>query len=127
AAGSSRWSPCSEDLPVATGDADPLAVLVGPVADAGRLAAGVQDHHVGHVDGGFLGHDAAGGGATQVRGVRDVLLDPVHALDEDTVLLRVGLDDLALGALVLTRDDEHGIALVHLHVRAPPGPARRSS
>src|SRR5690606_25963489 len=44
-----------------------------------------------------------------------VLLDPVDTLDQDLVELRVGLDHLAPGALVLARDDEHRVALLHLH------------
>src|SRR5699024_2102670 len=48
-------------------------------------------------------------------GVLGVLLDPVDTLDQDPVLLREGLDDLALGALVLAGDDDDRVALLDLH------------
>jgi hypothetical protein len=43
-----------------------------------------------------------------------VLLDPSHALDQDLVRVGVGLDDLALGALVLTGDDDDRVAFLDL-------------
>src|SRR5688572_32121943 len=50
-------------------------------------------------------------------GLRDlgVLLDQVDALDQDLAGLRVGLDDLALRALVLAGDNDDRVALLHLH------------
>src|SRR6185503_14373041 len=53
------------------------------------------------------------------RGRRDpgVLLDPVDALDQDPLLLRVSRDDLALGAAVRAGDDLDGVALLDLHGR----------
>src|SRR5262249_42899392 len=98
-----------------TGDADLVAVLVDAVADPGRRAVGVHDHHVGDVDRGLLGHDAAGLRPTLGGPDAGVLLDPVDALDEDPVELRVGRDDLPLGALVLARDDADRVALFALH------------
>src|SRR5438067_4831724 len=114
----------SDVLTVPARDTDLLAVLADAVAHPGRLAVGVHDHHVGDVDRRLLGDDAAGLRTT--LGLRDpgVLLDPVHALDEHALAVRVGLDDLALGALVLARDDNDRVALLDLHVRAPPEPAR---
>src|SRR6185312_15961628 len=51
-------------LAVGLGDADLLAgLVVDAVTDAGRLAVGVDDHHVGDGDRRFLGDDAAGGRA----------------------------------------------------------------
>src|SRR5690606_13249362 len=98
----------SEVLPVLPGNPNALAgFLVGAVAHAGGVSVRVDDRNVGNVDRGLLRHDAAGGGATLVRRDGGVLLDTVHALDEDLAGRRVGRDDLALGALVLARDDEH--------------------
>src|SRR5262249_21238631 len=67
------------------------------------------------VDRGLLGDDAAGLGTTLGAADAGVLLDPVHALDDDPVLGGVGRDDLALGALVPAGDDEDGVPLLHLH------------
>src|SRR5699024_1589152 len=47
--------------------------------------------------------------------------DAVDSLDQDLLLRRVGLDDLALGALVLAGDDQHRVALVDLHVYSTSG------
>src|SRR4029450_3915754 len=49
------------------------------------------------------------------------LLDAVDALDQDLVLPRVGLDDLALGALVLAGDDDDRVALLDLHGQSTSG------
>src|ERR1700734_1639141 len=108
----------SDVLAVALGDASPLAgLLVDAVADPGGLAVGVDHHHVGDVDGGFLRDDPARLRTALVGRDRGVLLDPVDALDEHLVTGRIGLNHFAFGALVLTRDDEDGVALVHLHLQ----------
>src|SRR6185312_1079198 len=98
-------------------DPDPAPVLVPAEADAGRPVVRVDHHHVAHVDGGLLRDDAAG--LRTPRGRRDpgVLLDPVDALDQDPLLLRVSRDDLALGAAVRAGDDLDGVALLDLHGR----------
>ena len=102
-------------LPGAPGDPDPLAVLGGLLGDPGGLAVRADDHHVGDVDRGLLGDDPPGLRTPLVLADPGVLLDPVHALDQDAVTVRVGLDDLALGALVLAGDHHHGVALLDLH------------
>src|SRR5690606_24219698 len=110
----SRWGRSSQVLPALAADPDVPSVLVNTLADPGRLVVTVDDHHVGDVDGRFLGHDAAGLGTTLGRGDLGVLLDPVDTLDQDAVGLGVGLDDLALRALVLAGDDQDGVALLDL-------------
>src|ERR1700761_8419811 len=108
----------SDVLAVALGDANPLAsLLVDPVADPSGLTVGVDHHHVGDVNRGFLRDDPARPRAALVGGDRGVLLDPVDALDEDLIAGRVGLNHLALGALVLARDDQDGVTLVDLHLQ----------
>src|ERR1700712_433832 len=108
----------SDVLAIALGDADALAgLLVGAVPDAGRLAVGVDDHHVRHVDRGFLSDDAARGCAALVLRDGGVLLDPVHTLDEDAVAGRERLQDLAPSALVFACDDQNGVALMDLHLQ----------
>src|SRR6185436_5059127 len=108
----------SDVLAIGLGDADLLAgLVVDAEADACRLAVGVEQHHVADVDRRLLGDDPAGGGAALGAGNGSVLLDPVHALDEDLVAVGVGHQDLALGALVLTGDDKHGVALVDVHLQ----------
>src|SRR4051812_33124192 len=97
----------------ATADADVLAVLVLTVPDAARLvAARAHDHDVADVDRRLLRHDAARLSTTLVRRDPRVLLDAVHALDEDTLRLGHGQDDLAGGTRVLARDDADGVALL---------------
>src|SRR6185369_13845021 len=98
-------------------DADAAPVLVLAEADAGRPVVRVDHHHVAHVDGGLLGDDAAGLRTPRGRRNPGVLLDPVDALDQDPLLLRVGRDDLALGAAVRAGDDLDGVALLDLHGR----------
>src|SRR5258705_4612959 len=108
----------SDVLAIGLGDAD---LLAGLVVDAGRhpgrLAVGVEQHHVADVDRRFLRDDAAGGGSTLGARYGRVLLDPVDALDEHLVAVREGHQDLALGALVLTGDHEHRVALVDVHLQ----------
>src|SRR5262249_17977460 len=95
--------------------ADLPSIVIEAVADAGRLAIRIDDHHVRDGNRRFLRDDAARLRAT--LGVADagVLLDPVHAFDEDLVEPWVGRDDLAPRALVLTGDDHNRVALPHLH------------
>src|ERR1700733_10049070 len=108
----------SDVLAVALGDANPLAgLLVDPIADPSGLAVGVDHHHVGDVDRGFLRDDPARLRAALVGRDRGVLLDPVDALDEHLVASRVSLNHFAFGALVLARDDQDGVTLVHLHLQ----------
>src|SRR6478752_1570691 len=108
----------SDFLAIALRETDLLAGrFVLAVTDPGGVAVGVDDHHVAHVDGRLLGDDAARGRTTLGTRNGGVLLDPVDALDQHLVAFGVGHQDLALGALVLTRDDEDGIALVHLHLQ----------
>src|SRR6266545_3498097 len=84
-------------------------------ADPGHPVA-LDQHHVGHVDRGLGGDDAAGGaGATTLVDDLGVLLDPVDALDDHAVLVTKNADDLALGALVLARDHLDGVALLDVH------------
>src|SRR5207342_2985406 len=94
------------------------AVLVDPDAGAGAdlLAVDLDDQlHVGDVDRGLLRDDAAGLRATGGLGDLRVLLDAVDALDEDALGLRVRGNDLAGAPAVLARDDEDGVALLHVH------------
>src|ERR1700727_2314284 len=108
----------SDVLAVALGDANPLAgLLVDPIADPSGLAVGVDHHHVGDVDRGFLRDDPARLRAALVGRDRSVLLDPVDALDEHLVASRVSLNHFAFGAFVLARDDQDGVTLVHLHLQ----------
>src|SRR6185437_12984207 len=92
------------------------ALVIGAVARPGRLAIGVDDHHIRHVDGGFLGDNPAA--LRTALGTADpgVLLDPADTLDEHPAGIRVGLDHLALGALVLAGDHQHGVAFTDLHL-----------
>src|ERR1700727_1642004 len=108
----------SDVLAVALGDANPLAgLLVDPIADPSGLAVGVDHHHVGDVDRGFLRDDPARLRAALVGRDRGVLLDPVDALDEHLVASRVSLNHFAFGAFVLARDDQDGVTLVDLHLQ----------
>src|SRR5690606_41790450 len=106
----------SDVLTVATRDAYLLAVGVEAVANASGLAVGVDQHHVGDVNLRLLRDDAAGLRAALSLADPRVLLDPVHALHEHLVLAGEGLDDLALGALVLAGDDENPVAFLVLHL-----------
>src|SRR5215204_5074145 len=111
----------------ALGHAHALPVLGAARPDARRLVLlGVHERHVGHVDGTLaLDHADLCVGA---RGVRArVALDDVDALDVDAVAGPVDAEDLAGLALVLARDDDDVVVLAQLHLRAPPGRARRSS
>src|SRR4029079_8045099 len=107
----------------------PLEDLLATEADAGHAVA-LDQHHVGHVDRSLGGDDAAGGAATAaLLDDLGVLLDAVHTLDDDPLLLAEHLDHLALGALVLAGDHLDGVALLDLHrvlphLRAPPVRAR---
>src|SRR3954463_11486506 len=92
-----------------------LLDLFAAVADAGHAVA-LDEHHVGHVDRGLGGDDAAGGaGAAALVDDLGVPLDAVHALDDHPLLLAEHLDDLALGALVLAGDHLDGVALLDVH------------
>src|SRR6478736_1229273 len=104
----------SEVLTRAPRHANVAAFRIDALADPGRLVVAVHDLHVRDVDRRFLGHDAAGLRTTLGGGNLGVLLDPVDALDQDPAALGVGLDDLAARALVLTSDDQDGVALLHL-------------
>ena len=71
------------------------------VADTGRLLGlGVDERHVGDVDGGLDGLDAAGLRAALGLADADVLGDEVDALDDDAVLLDEDLEDATLLAAV---------------------------
>src|SRR3712207_702752 len=107
----------SEVLTGAPRDPDLAAFLVRAVADPGRLVLGVDHHHVAHVDGRLLRDDPALLGAALGRADAGVLLDAADALHEDLLVLRVGGDDAALGALVPAGQDEDGVALLDLHGR----------
>src|SRR5690348_3094706 len=73
-----------------------LEDLLAAVAHAGH-AVTVDQHHVGHVDGGLGRDDPAGGaGATALVDDLGVLLDAVHALHDDPLLLAEHQDHLAL-------------------------------
>src|SRR5690606_17608924 len=113
--GTSSLRSSSDVLARPTRDTNLLAVLADAVAHPGRLAVGIDDHHVRDVDGGLLGDDPAGLGTTLGLGDSGVLLDPVDTLNQHTLACRIGLDHLALGALVLACDDEDRVALLHLH------------
>ena len=89
-----------------------LVDLVAAEADPGHALA-LDQHHVGDVDRGLGGDDAAGGaGATALVDDLGVPLDAVDAFDDHPLLLAEHLDDLALGALVLARDHLDGVALL---------------
>src|ERR1700753_647278 len=107
----------SDVLAIALGDASPSAgLLLARVADPSGLAVGVDHHHVGDVDRGFLRDDPARLCAALVGRDRGVLLDPVDALDEHLVASRISLNHFAFGAFVLARDDQDGVTLMHLHL-----------
>jgi len=76
------------------------------------------------VDRRLLGDDAAGLRAALGGADAGVFLDPVDALDEDLVELRVGRDDPSLGPLVPAGDDDDRVALLDLHARASLRSAR---
>src|SRR5688572_29732574 len=127
----STVSVISDLLPGLAGDADAarrgvrravvaaLGDLVALEADAGHPVT-VDEHHVGHVDRGFGGDDAAGGaGAAALVDDLGVPLHPVDALDDHALLLTQDPDDLALGALVLARDDADLVALLDVHSLLP--------
>src|SRR5207342_3004513 len=89
-----------------------LLDLFAAVAHAGHAVA-LDQHHVGHVDRGLGGDDAAGGaGSTALVDDLGVPLDAVDTLDDHPLLLAEHLDDLALGALVLASDHLDGVALL---------------
>src|ERR1044072_5446945 len=77
-------------------------------------------HHVAGFYTGLLPDNAAGLRTALGLGDPRVLLDPVHALDEDLAGVRVGVDDLALGALVLAGDDDDRVTLLDLHFPSSP-------
>ena len=58
----------------------------------------------------------------------DVLLDDLHALDDQTIVLEHLLDGAFLAA-ILAADDLDQVAALNLgcHVRSPPGRGTRSS
>src|SRR5215203_4176846 len=101
--------------PRALGHAHALPVLGAAHPDTRRLAVlGVQERHVGDVDG-TLPFDHADL-RIRARGVRArVPLDDVDALDVDPVLGRLDADDLPGLALVLARDHDHGVVGLQLH------------
>lgn len=70
-------------------------------------------------------HDA--GLLALLRGA-DVLLDDLHALDDQTIVLEHLLDGAFLAA-ILAADDLDQVAALNLgcHVRSPPGRGTRSS
>ena len=70
-------------------------------------------------------HDA--GLLALLRGA-DVLLDDLHALDDQTIVLEHLLDGAFLAA-ILAADDLDQVAALDLgcHVRSPPGRGTRSS
>src|SRR3954447_23449082 len=111
----------SEVLTGAPRDPDAAAVVVLAVADPGRPVLGVEHHHVAHVDGRLLRDDPALLGTALARADARVLLDAAHTLDQHALDLREGGDDAALGALVLTGQDEHRVALLDLHRRRLAG------
>src|SRR5215212_8573210 len=93
----------------------PLADLLAAVTHASHAVA-LRQHHVGHMDGGLRGDDPAGrAAAAALLDDLGVLLDPIHTLDDHSLLLAEHLEDLALGALVLARDHLDGVALLDLH------------
>src|SRR5215210_8132222 len=96
-------------------DAHAIAVVVAAHADARRLVVlRVHDGHVGDVDRPLL-LDHAHGGVGPARHRALVALDHVDTLDVDPVLLGLGADDPARAALVLARDDHHGVVAADLH------------
>src|SRR3954453_5808557 len=107
----------AEVLTGAPRDPDAAAVVVLAVTDPGRLVLGVDHHHVAHVDGSLLRDDPALLGAALRRTDAGVLLHAPHALDEDALPLREGGDDAPLRPLVLARQDDDGVTLLHLHGR----------
>src|SRR5690606_13548918 len=104
------------------GDPHLLAgLLVDLVADPGGVPLVVEDHHVRDVDGGLLGHDAAGLGPPPAGLDLGVLADPVHTLDQHPVELGVDRDDLAPRAAVLTGDHLDHVVLPDLHAHSTSG------
>ena len=88
------------------------------MADADALTAliAVQSNLAG-TDGGLLLHDATL--LTLLTGL-GVAGRHVDVLDDDLVLGGHGNQDLALGALVLTGQDDNGIVFLNVHTLVPP-------
>src|SRR5215211_6867683 len=109
----------------ALGDAHAPPVLGAARPHARRLAVlRVEQRHVGDVDGTLaLDHADRRVRAPRVRAL--VALDDVDALDVDAVARPVDADDLAGLAPVLARDHDDLVVGAELHLRAPPGRARR--
>src|SRR5579875_3664191 len=107
----------SEILAAGPGNPDLPACVIAAEACPGRLlAVRVDQRHVADMDGGLLVDDAALLGAPPPLIVHlGVLLDHVHALHQQALLVRVDRDDRALPALVTAGDDDHAIALPDLH------------
>src|SRR5216117_1312240 len=94
-------------------DERPSAGLEHGVLGAGRPAAvRAHEHDVGVVERGLEVDDAALRDLDAAAPLARLLvaLEDVDALDHDLVLLRDGAQDLALLALVLAGDDDHGVA-----------------
>src|SRR4051794_29145267 len=98
------------------GDARPLAVGGHCRADPGRLLLlGVQQRHVGDVDGALaLDDPRLGVGVERRRAL--VALDDVQSLDVDALPVALHAQDLAGLALVLAADDDHLVVAADAHL-----------
>ena len=95
-------------------------VLEAVVRDAGALVAlGAHDLHLGSVHGSLTLHNAAG--LALLAGL-DVAGHHVDALHDDLGFAGDGAEHLALLALVLTGQDDNGIALLHIHSHSSSPP-----
>ena len=91
------------------------ALVITAVTHPGRLTIGIDDHDVGDVDGSLLRDDPAALRTTLGTADPGVLLDPVDAFYQHPSNVRVGLDNLALGAFVLAGNNNNRVAFADSH------------
>src|SRR5882762_2790062 len=97
----------SDDLLTTLGDADLVALFVRLEVNARRLAgAGIDQHHVGGVNG-LLALDDPAVGCAGCRAC--VAMNEVHAFHHDPVVFPEDTGNLALLSLVFAGDDHDGV------------------
>ena len=107
---------------LAGANADLLAVHGLGVGTHALLAIGAVQGDLAGVDSALGVHDTAS--LTLPAGL-DVLVNDVRALDEDLALLRGRSDDLALNALVVSAQNDDGIALFEMPPYSTSGASDR--